>query len=235
MGWGINIYPSMGDQCFKFVLDGAFNGINEPLNLWELADGQDTAFTLTYDLRSLTLTAERAGQTVSASREVNLVSAMNGTSAWIGFTGATGGSYARQLVYDFVFTYDEADLTSRYANPFVVEGAAQMNLGLGTVGSFGMLIGFILAEPFEERFVKFENTSNLFRCILRTLGGGAIYFGLNTALKMPFPKELLDAGDFTAQLIRTGRYAAVIFVVIGVYPLLFRLTGRLWDRKTPKL
>ncbi|MBP5225939.1 MAG: hypothetical protein J6336_00980, partial [Kiritimatiellae bacterium] len=134
VGWGINIYPSIGEQCFKFVLDGSFNGINEPLNLWELADGQDTAFTLTYDLHALTLTAERAGQTISASREVDLVSAMSGTSAWIGFCGATGGSSARQLVYDFVFAYDDVDLTSRYANPFVVEGAAQMNLGLGTVG-----------------------------------------------------------------------------------------------------
>lgn len=97
--------------------------------------------------------------------------------------------------------------------------------------SFGMLLGFVLAEPFEEKYVKFENTSNLLRCILRTAGGGAIYFGLNEALKLPFPKALLDAGDLTAHLIRAGRYAAVIFVVIGVYPLLFKLTGRLWDKK----
>ena len=102
--------------------------------------------------------------------------------------------------------------------------------------SFGMLLGFILAEPFEEKYVRFENTSNLFRCLLRTLGGGAIYFGLNTALKMPFPKELLEAGDFTAHLIRSGRYAAVIFTVIGVYPMVFKLTDRLWkkDGKKPE-
>ena len=101
--------------------------------------------------------------------------------------------------------------------------------------SFGMLLGFVLAEPFEEKFVRFENTSNLLRCVLRTLGGGLLYFGLNEALKLPFPKELLNAGDLSAQLIRSLRYAVVIFTVIGVYPLLFRLTGRLWDRKTPKL
>lgn len=98
--------------------------------------------------------------------------------------------------------------------------------------SFGMLIGFIFAEPFEERFVRFENTDNLFRCLLRTLGGGLIYFGLNTALKLPFPKELLDAGDLTAHLIRTMRYAVVIFVDIGVYPMLFKLTGKLWEKKS---
>ncbi|MBO7656094.1 MAG: hypothetical protein J6U40_14340, partial [Kiritimatiellae bacterium] len=134
VGWGVNLYKSICDQCFKFVLDGSFNGSNVPLNLWDLVDGQDTEFTLSYDLRALTLTATRGNQTVSATREVDLISAMNGTSAWIGFTGATGGSSARQLVYDFEFAYDEVDLSSLYANPFVVEGAAQMNLGLGTVG-----------------------------------------------------------------------------------------------------
>ena len=99
--------------------------------------------------------------------------------------------------------------------------------------SFGMLVGFLLAEPFEEKYVKFENTRNILRCILRTIGGGALYFGLNIALKMPFPKALLDAGDLTARLIRAGRYAVVIFVVIGVYPLLFKLTGKLWKDKKP--
>ena len=78
---------------------------------------------------------------------------------------------------------------------------------------------------------RFESTHNILRCVLRTLGGAAIYFGLNTLLKLPFPKELLDAGDLTAHLIRSLRYAVVIFVDIGVYPLLFRYTGRLWKEK----
>lgn len=94
--------------------------------------------------------------------------------------------------------------------------------------SFGMLVGFILAEPFEERFVQFENTKNIFRCILRTIGGGLLYFGLNTALKIPL--SLLDAGGFVSQLLRMVRYAIVIFAVIGVYPMLFKLTGRLWNK-----
>ena len=100
--------------------------------------------------------------------------------------------------------------------------------------SFGMLLGFVFAEPFEERFVRFENTSNIFRCILRTLGGGIIYFGLNEALKLPFPAELLNDAGFASQLIRMLRYAVVIFVVIGVYPLLFRATGKLWNGKGQK-
>ena len=97
---------------------------------------------------------------------------------------------------------------------------------------YGMLLGFVLAEPFEAKYVKFENTSNILRCVLRTLGGAALYFGLNTLLKLPFPKELLDAGTFAAHLIRSLRYAVVIFAVIGVYPLLFKLTGKLWEKKS---
>ena len=99
--------------------------------------------------------------------------------------------------------------------------------------SFGMLLGFVCAEPFEEKYVRFENTSNILRCVLRTLGGGLLYYGLNAVLKLPFPSELLHAGNFTAHLIRTLRYAVVIFVLIGVYPMLFKLTGRIWDRKKP--
>ena len=95
---------------------------------------------------------------------------------------------------------------------------------------FGMLIGFLLAEPFEEKYVRFENTRNPIRAVLRIAGGGAVYFGLNTLLKLPFPKALLDAGDLTAHLIRSGRYAIVIFVVIAVYPMLFKLTAKIGKR-----
>lgn len=97
--------------------------------------------------------------------------------------------------------------------------------------SMGLLFGFVLAEPFEQKFVNFENTDNILRCILRTIGGGIIYFGLNTILKMPFPKEVLDAGNFLAQMIRTLRYTVVVFTVVGVYPMLFKYTGKLWDKK----
>ena len=100
--------------------------------------------------------------------------------------------------------------------------------------TFGMLLGFVFAEPFEERFVRFENTTNLFRCILRTIGGGIVYFGLNTVLKMPFSKELLEEAGLVSQLIRMLRYAVVIFAAVGVYPMLFKLTGRLWSKKEQK-
>ena len=98
--------------------------------------------------------------------------------------------------------------------------------------AFGMLIGFMLAEPFEEKYVNFENTRNPIRAVLRIAGGGAVYFALNTILKLPFPSALLEAGNFAAHLIRTGRYAVVIFVVIAVYPMLFKLTAKIGKKKS---
>ena len=87
----------------------------------------------------------------------------------------------------------------------------------------GMMAGMFLAFPFEERFVKFENTRVLWKMILRVLGGFAVYFGLNTALKLPFSSEFLSSGSMASMLVRTVRYAVVVFVMIGVYPMLFRV------------
>ena len=96
--------------------------------------------------------------------------------------------------------------------------------------SFGMLIGFLFSEPFEEKYVKFENTQNILRCVLRTIGGGLIYFGLNTVLKTIFSALLPDAGGLAARLIRMLRYAVIIFIDLGIYPMLFSLTDRLRHR-----
>ena len=131
VAWGVNLYQT---QSFKFVLDGAWNGDPVPMTEWDMADGNDTEFTLTYDLKTLTLTATRSGFDVTASREVDLLDKTGGAgTAWIGFTGGTGGSSAEQLVYDFTFAYGAVD-NSRYANPFVVDGAVTLNLGQGAIG-----------------------------------------------------------------------------------------------------
>lgn len=92
---------------------------------------------------------------------------------------------------------------------------------------YGMLAGFVLGVEFEERYVNFENTRSPLRSVLRVLGGVAVFFGLNTLLKLPFSKDFLENGTMAACLVRTLRYAVVIFVDLGVYPLVFRLTGKL--------
>ena len=86
----------------------------------------------------------------------------------------------------------------------------------------GLMAGYFLTLEFEERYVRFENTHALLPCIMRLAGGFAIYLGLNALLKLPFPKEFLEAGTLPAHLVRTVRYAIVSFTALGVYPLAFK-------------
>jgi hypothetical protein len=61
-------------------------------------------FRLAYDGRALALTATKGSSTYTASYATNLVAALGGTTAWLGFTGGTGGSTAEQYVSDVTLT-----------------------------------------------------------------------------------------------------------------------------------
>jgi len=86
---------------------------------------------------------------------------------------------------------------------------------------YGMMLGYFFAVPFEKKFVNFKETRNVIESILRVAGGGALYFALNKLLKLPFPKELLESATMPSYLIRMTRYAIIIFVLIGIYPMIF--------------
>ena len=98
---------------------------------------------------------------------------------------------------------------------------------------YGMLLGFILADLFERRYVRFENTRNTLRTVLRIAGGVAIFFGLNELCKLPFSTEFLESGAMSSMMIRMVRYTLVIFVDIGVYPMLFKYTGKWFKEPEP--
>ena len=83
--------------------------------------------------------------------------------------------------------------------------------------ALGLLVGFVLAVKFEERFVNFENTRKPLEITLRLLGGGVIYVLCNTVLKRVFP---------AAEVMRTVRYAVVVFLLLGVYPMVFKALKR---------
>ena len=87
--------------------------------------------------------------------------------------------------------------------------------------ALGLLIAAAVAFPYEEKYVKFRDTRNIWAMILRAAGAFVIYFALNTLLKTPFSKEWLDSGELAANLVRTARYAVILFVIIGVYPRVF--------------
>ncbi len=94
--------------------------------------------------------------------------------------------------------------------------------------SMGLMIGFMAGDLFEQKKVRFENTSNILRCALRAMGGVAVFFALNTLLKLPFPKDFLDSASYASLMVRCLRYAVTAFILFGVYPIAFRYTGRLW-------
>lgn len=97
---------------------------------------------------------------------------------------------------------------------------------------FGFLTGFILATEFEERFVKFETTRNVLRWILRLLIGIGLYFAFNTLLKLPFSSDFLDSGTTLALGVRAIRYFIITFIIIGVYPLVFKLGDKIFKKKS---
>ena len=87
--------------------------------------------------------------------------------------------------------------------------------------ALGLMIAATIAFPYESKYVRFEDTRNVWAMILRSVGAFAIYFALNSLLKMPFSKEFLNSGVLTANLVRTARYAIILFVILGVYPKVF--------------
>ena len=87
--------------------------------------------------------------------------------------------------------------------------------------SLGLLIGMVTVFPYEKKYVNFQDTKNIWAMILRVLGAFAVYAVMNTVLKLPFDKEWLNSGTMGANLIRSARYAVMLFVLIGVYPRVF--------------
>ena len=89
--------------------------------------------------------------------------------------------------------------------------------------SLGLLTGLIAAIHFEKKFVNFRDTRNIWAMILRVLGAFAIYYVLNTLLKLPFSREFLSGGTMGSFLVRAARYSLIIFTIIRVYPMVFPL------------
>ena len=100
--------------------------------------------------------------------------------------------------------------------------------------ALGLMIGLIAAIHFEEKFVNFSDTRNVWAMILRVAGAFALYFVLNTAMKMPFSAEFLASGTMGAFLVRAARYAVLIFVIIGICPMVFPLFEKIGKKPAGK-
>ena len=92
--------------------------------------------------------------------------------------------------------------------------------------ALGCLIGAIAAIWFERKYVNYEDTRRFPAMLLRVIGAILIYLVVTTLLKLPFDKEFLAGTSIAAFLIRTARYAIIMFLILGVYPMMFPLFER---------
>ena len=84
---------------------------------------------------------------------------------------------------------------------------------------FGMMLGFFAASLFEEKYVKFENTKDVKKSMIRVVGGLAVFLLANVVLKAIF--GLINIEEI-ANLLRVIRYGLLVYITMGVYPLAFR-------------
>ena len=96
--------------------------------------------------------------------------------------------------------------------------------------TLGLMIGAAFAFPYEAKHVQFRDTRNPWAMILRVIGAFAVYYVLNTLLKLPFSTEFLDNGTVAAGLVRTARYAVVLFIALAFYPKVFPILEKTGKR-----
>lgn len=87
----------------------------------------------------------------------------------------------------------------------------------------GSLAGLYVGFAFEERFVGFEKTRKPLVIFLRVAAGLALYGLLGVLLKMPFDKGFLESRTMASFAVRSARYFIIVFLLIGVYPMAFRI------------
>ncbi len=97
--------------------------------------------------------------------------------------------------------------------------------------ALGCLSGIIAGITFERKYVNYEDTRKIPAMILRVLGAILLYFVVNTLLKLPFDKQFLAGTSLAAFLIRTVRYAVIMFLIVGVYPKAFPLFERIGGKE----
>lgn len=92
--------------------------------------------------------------------------------------------------------------------------------------ALGMMIGFFAGNLFEEKYVCFEDDHRPLPMILRFVGGIAIFLSLNFLLKLPFSEEFLNSATWISYAVRVFRYAVILFLDIGIYPMLFEVRAK---------
>lgn len=98
--------------------------------------------------------------------------------------------------------------------------------------AYGIAVGFTCGMLFEEKIVNFRNTKVWWRILLRVVVGGGLYLGLNTVLKVIVGAIYPTFEDdfWFESIFRVLRYSVIVFLLLGVYPMLFAQTEKLWKK-----
>lgn len=91
---------------------------------------------------------------------------------------------------------------------------------------FGMMLGFFAGTLVEQKYVRFTVSRTWYRILLRLVCGMGLFLALNTMMKLPFSRELLESASMTQYILRAGRYAVCIFIITAIYPMSFRILDR---------
>ena len=85
--------------------------------------------------------------------------------------------------------------------------------------SLGMMLGFFAASLFEEKYVNFDNTKDIKKSVIRVVGGLVVFLLANVVLKTVFSAIAIES---LVYLLRVIRYGLLVFVTMGVYPMMFK-------------
>ncbi len=87
--------------------------------------------------------------------------------------------------------------------------------------NIGMYAGFCGAMIFDDKVVRFENTKSIPLMIIRTVCGAGAFLAFNTLFKLILG-GIFAEGTFGILVMRTVRYAITVFLILGVYPAVFK-------------
>lgn len=88
--------------------------------------------------------------------------------------------------------------------------------------SLGLAIGFPIGFKFEEKYVNFEKSKTVLSAIIRPVIGVLLFIAVKELLELPL--FFLSKEDYVLFFLgfKAFRYAVATFVIMGLYPMLFK-------------
>lgn len=90
------------------------------------------------------------------------------------------------------------------------------------LSSFGISIGFICCEVFDDRYCNFDNTNNLIRMIFRLVLSFSMFLLVNYFMEYVLLSNLRESVSVIAKMYRVLRYAISTFVGMGIMPMVYK-------------